>query len=264
MPSLHHDPDFRLEEPRLGTLTLAEIGHDPPGPEPGLSPDQRRDRHRNQLSDQRRDQNLAQSRDQRREQPWGQLQGERRDDRVLPETTGSGFGPRRLVDLLGMTLACLLIWVVYRGFTALPPVPDQSPWNLLGSARPGEEAATLTTTAQGTRKSLPPIGQFDFGQTTPITTTNLPVLAEREPVELYRSIYELEDSFEARYQPPPGCANQETNTSLDMTDCINHRLNARRAFLASNGRTMTPDKPDKGLREGPIKNHWEADSDSWR
>jgi len=243
MPSLRNNPDFRPAEPRLGTLNLAEIGDDPPRPTRNPAP------HQGQA--------------QRQGQGQGYQPDQDRRGDSLRNTTRSGFGLRRLLDLLGMTLALLLIWIVYRSFSTLPSLPSQSPWSLLGSARKNDPPPMLTSTAPGTGKPLPPIGQFDFGQTTPITS--LPVLAAGEPVELYRSIYELEDSFEARYQPPPGCANLETDTSLDMTDCINHRLNARRAFLASNGRTLTPDKANQGLKEGPINHLWEADPhDRWR
>lgn len=239
MPSLFNDPDFRPAEPRLGTLNLTHIGDDPP----------------------RSAQHQGQAQRQGLSQGYQPAQGRPGDS--PGNTTRTGFGLRRLLDLLGMTLALLLIWIVYRSFSTLPSLPSQSPWSLLGSARRDEHPPILTSTAPGAGKPLPPIGQFDFGQTTPITS--LPVPASGEPVELYRSIYELEDRFEARYQPPPGCANLETDTSLDLTDCINHRLNARRAFLASNGRTLTPAKPDQGLKAGPIENHWEGDPhDRWR
>ena len=42
---------------------------------------------------------------------------------------------RRLLDLVGMSLAFLLFWIAYRAFVALPQAPDQSPWARLGSAR---------------------------------------------------------------------------------------------------------------------------------
>lgn len=163
---------------------------------------------------------------------------------------------RRLLDLVGMSLAFLLFWIAYRSFVALPQAPDQSPWARLGSARL-EAAPTLNgAVASAPGKNLPPIGQFDFGQSIPPEA--LPALAQQQPVELYRSIYELEDAFEARYVPPPTCAGLDANNAADPTDCVNHRLRARRAFLASNGRSMVPEEAPWVRTSGP---GWEVESD---
>lgn len=156
---------------------------------------------------------------------------------------------RRLLDLVGMSLALLLFWVAYRGFVALPRVPNQSPWALLGSARTEVTQASNAVLASAPGKHLPPIGQFDFGQTVPPEA--LPALAQQQPVELYRSIYELEDAFDAKYVPPSACVNLEANNAADMTDCVNHRLRARRAFLASNGRSLTPEEAPWVRASGP-------------
>nr|MBP6808950.1 hypothetical protein [Chromatiaceae bacterium] len=147
---------------------------------------------------------------------------------------------RRLLDLVGMSLAFLLFGIAYRAFVALPQAPDQSPWARLGSARLEAAPASNGVVASAPSKNLPPIGQFDFGQSVPPEA--LPALGQQQPVELYRSIYELEDAFEAKYVPPPTCAGLEANNAADPTDCVNHRLRARRAFLASNGRSMAPEE----------------------
>ena len=163
---------------------------------------------------------------------------------------GSWLSFRRLLDLLGMSLAFLLLWISYQAFLATPKTPTQSPWALLGSARLETPTAPRANQAAESAKTLPPIGQFDFGQTVALTDTPpaLPALIRQEPVELYRSIYELEDAFEAKYVPPAGCAGLDTQAGVDITACINHRLGARRAFLASNGRTLEPDEPVRARR----------------
>lgn len=173
-----------------------------------------------------------------------------------PRAGGAWLSFRRLLDLLGMTLALLLIWISYQAFLALPETPTQSPWALLGSARQETPATPRGTQGTEPAKALPPIGQFDFGGTVVITDTPsalpAPALIRQEPVELYRSIYELEDAFEAKYVPPAGCAGLDTQAGVDITACINHRLNARRAFLASNGRTMEPDEPVRVRRSADV------------
>lgn len=158
---------------------------------------------------------------------------------------GSWLSFRRLLDLLGISLTLPLFWLGYQAFLALPEAPTQSPWALLGSARQETAAAPPANLAAAPARTLPPIGQFDFGQTVTPTDTPpaLPALIRQEPVELYRSIYELEDAFEAKYVPPAGCAGLDTQAGVDITACINHRLSARRAFLASNGRSLEPDEP---------------------
>ena len=163
---------------------------------------------------------------------------------------------RRLLDLVGMSLAFLLFWIAYRGFVALPQAPDQSPWARLGSVRLEAAPASNGVVASAPSKNLPPIGQFDFGQSVPPEA--LPALGQQQPVELYRSIYELEDAFEAKYVPPPTCAGLEANNAADPTDCVNHRLRARRAFLASNGRSMAPEDAPRVRTSGP---GWEMESD---
>ena len=162
---------------------------------------------------------------------------------------------RRFLDLVGMSLAFLLFGIAYRAFVALPQVPDQSPWARLGSARLEETPAPNGVVANAPGKNLPPIGQFDFGQSVPPEA--LPALAQQQPVELYRSIYELEDAFEAKYVPPPTCAGLDANNAADPTDCVNHRLRARRAFLASNGRSMVPEEAPRVRTSGP---GWEMES----
>jgi len=98
-----------------------------------------------------------------------------------------GFGFRRLLDLVGATLAFLLIWMAYRAFIALPPRSNHSPWDLLGSetsARPRSGPAPASTPP--TKKNLPPLGEFDFGrQATPSVQSSS---APSGPVVL-RSIY---------------------------------------------------------------------------
>lgn len=98
-----------------------------------------------------------------------------------------GFGFRRLLDLVGATLAFLLIWMAYRAFIALPPRPDHSPWDLLGSetgARPRPGPAPASTPS--TKKNLPPLGEFDFGRQATPSVQSSP--AQSVPVVL-RSIY---------------------------------------------------------------------------
>ena len=186
--------------------------------------------------------------------------------RQKPALSGGGawLNFRRLLDLLGMSLAFLLFWISYQAFLALPKTPTHSPWTLLGSARLEAEAAPRANQATVPAKALPPIGQFDFGQTVVATDTTpaLPALIRQEPVELYRSVYELEDAFEAKYVPLAGCAGLNTQAGVDITACINHRLGARRAFLASNGRTMEPDEPVR-VRRPDARTEMDAE-ESWR
>lgn len=168
---------------------------------------------------------------------WGAEAGTRPVSRRR-EAPWMGF--RRLVDLMGMAFAFVLIWLAYQAFSALPRAPSQSPWALLGSARVEAEPAPALALSGKTDKALPPIGEFGFFQGMPAVSWS--GLGRQEPVELYRSIYELEDAFEARYVPPPACGDPEAGDAAALTDCVNHRLSARRAFLASNGRTLVPDE----------------------
>ncbi len=177
---------------------------------------------------------------------------------------GSWLSFRRLLDLLGISLTLPLFWLGYQAFLALPEAPTQSPWALLGSARQETAAAPRASQAAAPARTLPPIGQFDFGQTVAPTDTPPPppALIRQEPVELYRSIYELEDAFEAKYVPPAGCAGLDTQAGVDITACINHRLSARRAFLASNGRTLEPDEPVR-VRRPTAETEMEGE-EGWR
>jgi hypothetical protein len=84
-----------------------------------------------------------------------------------PPYPSSWLSFRRLLDLTGMSLAFLLFWIAYRGFIALPQAPDQSPWARLGSARLEATPTLNGAVASAPGKNLPPIGQFDFGQSVP-------------------------------------------------------------------------------------------------
>jgi hypothetical protein len=147
----------------------------------------------------------------------------------------------RVVDTLGMVLALGLVWVSWEWFDALPasPVSSHSPWSLLGKSR------TLTESASGEKRnggSLRPLGQMAYGPEFPLAVppeqAGRPLVSEPDPVEVFRSIRELEDAFNARYVPPSSC--YDWSDSGGLAECGNHRIRARRAFIASNGRTMVP------------------------
>jgi restriction system protein len=152
---------------------------------------------------------------------------------------------RRVANLIGMTLALGLGWVTYEWFDTLPASPSDTPWALLGrhNPAPAQGHAELAAGIVSGEKTLPPLGQLDYGPDPAMLLANRWGLGLAHSggagIGGFRSIRELEDAFNDRYVPPPSCF--EAGSPGGLTSCGNHRIRARRAFIASNGRTMTPE-----------------------
>jgi restriction system protein len=154
---------------------------------------------------------------------------------------------RRIANLIGMGIVLGAIWMTYQWFDALPEAPSHTPWALLGrhQSQPGKAYAELAAGLVAGEQALPPLGQLDYGPD-PLPPKSVETIRGTEtyrepPVEVFRSIRELEDAFNARYVPPPSCYDGSSPGGL--ASCGNHRIRARRAFMASNGRTMVPEAP---------------------
>jgi restriction system protein len=154
---------------------------------------------------------------------------------------------RRIVNLIGMSVVLGLIWMTYDWFDALPETPSDTPWALLGQdqSQPAKAYAELAAGLVAGERALPPLGQLDYGpEMLPVKTVETirgTETYQEPPMEVFRSIRELEDAFNARYVPPPSCYDGSSPGGL--ASCGNHRIRARRAFIASNGRTMVPAEP---------------------
>jgi hypothetical protein len=167
--------------------------------------------------------------------------------RPLTREGGTRFSPGRIANLVGMGLGMGLIWAVYQWFDALPAVPAEAPWALLGRDQGQSAEARERTAAAATPddETLPPLGQLAYGPD--FTESPLAGASGRAAYlaagfsEVFRSIRDLEEAFNASYVPPTSCSADASPGS--MASCGNHRIRARRAFIASNGRTMVPEPP---------------------
>jgi restriction system protein len=180
---------------------------------------------------------------------------------ALLQRAREGVRVARVANLIGMTLALGLGWVTYEWFNALPASPSATPWALLGrdNDQPVERYAALAAGIVSGERALPPLGQLDYGPeparllATAASASPEPAPVEEPVIEVFRSIRELEDAFNARYVPPPSC--YDPGSPGGLASCGNHRIRARRAFIASNGRTMTPaptPRPDDHKRVSPV------------
>jgi hypothetical protein len=177
----------------------------------------------------------------------------RRVNSSRPRMNLPRFHARKIADAFGMLVAVAFLWSIYAWFLQLPDSPSATPWDLLGS---GSDSVVLARRLQGlgrTRsaaeilKGERPLGQYQFGPP-PIffilPDPNMPAPEIRhlsqepeEPVEVYHSLQELEAAFDAKYVPPPECfANGSSNL---FVKCGNHRIRARRTFIANGGK-ITP------------------------
>lgn len=141
--------------------------------------------------------------------------------------------PRRLVDATGMLLAFGALWLVYEWFVDLPDAPANTPWALMGA---GGDSAVLARRLEGLQ--LPgagagavdrPLGQFQFGPAGTIAEMEAAAASRNG----YQNLRELESAFDEKYVPPPECYAWESNDQ--MVRCGNHRIRARRDFVASGG-----------------------------
>ena len=152
-----------------------------------------------------------------------------------------------------MLLAIGLLWNTYEWFVQLPEAPTDWPWSLLGR---GSDSGLLARRLEGIELSESgarlqeddrPLGQFQFGP--PGRIADLKPLVPGPGS--YGSLRELEAAFEAKYVPPPECYTWESNNQ--MVRCGNHRIRARRAFIASGG------------EETPmLLGTWEEPGENWR
>jgi hypothetical protein len=153
---------------------------------------------------------------------------------------------RKIADGIGILATIGISWGSYQWFLQLPEEPAETPWSLLGTSYSPEglerrlrgPGRTRYETARILRQERP-VGQFRFGPPPGyLTVAELDVPApEQPPVEVYHSIRELEQAFEAKYVPPPECYAYESNQVL--VKCGNHRIRARRTFIESGGK-VTP------------------------
>jgi hypothetical protein len=152
----------------------------------------------------------------------------------------------RILNLVGMGTALGVAWAAYTWFSALPPAPRGGPWEapkVQGDMPPATKQTQLTT---GTVAATRPLGRFEFGVPLPDpsaaeASSEEATAPEEEPIEIYRSVQELEIAFGAKYIPPPECA--DLSSPARLASCGNHRIRARRAFIESGGRTMDPTPP---------------------
>jgi len=178
------------------------------------------------------------------------------------------IGTARIANAIGMTLSIGLIWMTFQWFNALPATPADTPWSLLGQGRQHADShrtKTMVGYASLQQDGTPPLGQLDYGpdltlspstEAEPTEAEPTGVVIEQEPEEeVFRSVRELEDAFDARYVPPPACYAHGTPDNLAR--CGNHRIRARRAFLASNGRTMAPSELERTQPTAPSSEPYE-------
>lgn len=177
---------------------------------------------------------------------------------------------RKIADAVGIAISLGALWLIYEQFLQLPDAPTDTPWALLGTGS-GSEALTRrlkslgrTDPAASLLKDGRPLGQYRFGP--PLgylkqTEANAQVPAWKEPVEVYRSLRELEAAFEAKYVPPPECYAYESDSLF--VKCGNHRIRARRTFIDSGGK-VTPtllgswEEPRAVVMELPLQD-WQRD-----
>ena len=132
---------------------------------------------------------------------------------------------RYALRLVGVLLAAA---VILGGFDWITSLPDKR----LAPAKPPEPAAAPASQAASSRVAEPPA---------PAAPTK-PLPAPSPPPGLgdFRSVHELDAAFEAFYVPPPGCADPASHA--DMVGCANHRIRARRGYMAAG----TPTEPAMG------------------
>ena len=108
----------------------------------------------------------------------------------------------------------------------LPPQPEAAPASTAKLPSPsGHEATTLIPALTTTLAPDPD----------PMPTP----LAAPGPGGVH-SVQEIDAAFEAFYLPPPGCASP--SSQADLVECANHRIRARRGFMA----TGTPAESTEG------------------
>lgn len=160
----------------------------------------------------------------------------------------------RLLDTAGVIAAMAAIWMIYQWFFVLPADAAATPWSRMGSARSSEVVVGVLATEADLLHGL---GIVDFGAArteaapgpAPVESIE-PVLAEPEPEEpIYHSVRELDAAFERTYRAPPGCS--APHSTARMVECGNHRMRARRNFIASDGRTMEG-APAKVIASGRV------------
>jgi len=152
---------------------------------------------------------------------------------------------RKVADLLGVLVTLGILWGLYEWFLQLPPDPEGSPWALLGAQSDSQALMRRLhglENAQATAKMLAgdrPLGQYRFGPPPGFLAMAKPEIPVQttEPVEVYHSLRELEEAFDAKYVPPPECYAYGSDSFL--VKCGNHRIRARRDFIASGGK-VTP------------------------
>jgi restriction system protein len=151
---------------------------------------------------------------------------------------------RKVADLLGVLVTLGILWGLYEWFLQLPPDPEGSPWALLGAQSDSQALMRRLhglENAQATAKMLAgdrPLGQYLFGPPPGFLAMMKPEIPvqKTEPVEVYHSLRELEEAFDAKYVPPPECYAYGSDS---LVKCGNHRIRARRDFIASGGK-VTP------------------------
>ena len=143
--------------------------------------------------------------------------------------------PKKIVDAIGMLIASGILWGVYDWFSTLPDAPTDTPWALLGA---GHDSEVLARRMQGIDRPAPsarakegdrPLGQLQFGPSGRIADLE----AKAREKAGYNSLRDLETAFDDKYVPPPECYAWESNDQ--MVKCGNHRIRARRDFIASGG-----------------------------
>lgn len=143
--------------------------------------------------------------------------------------------PKKIVDAVGVLIALAILWGAYDWFSTLPDAPTDTPWALLGASHDSE---ALARRMQGIDRPPPgarakegerPLGQLQFGPSGLIADLE----AKAREKEGYNSLRELETAFDDKYVPPPECYAWES--SDQMVKCGNHRIRARRDFIASGG-----------------------------
>jgi len=151
---------------------------------------------------------------------------------------------RKIADAVGILVAMGIFWGIYQWFLLLPGEPTDTPWALLGAGGKSEDflkgmqGFTPSQSSVPIPEGDPPLGHFQFGPAPdfPITT-EAEIQMQGGPAEVYHSLRELETAFEARYVPPPECYAYESSTQ--MVKCGNHRIRARRTFIASGGKVTS-------------------------
>jgi restriction system protein len=196
------------------------------------------------------------------------------DSLRLPQWTPPRIRVRTIIDAFGVLAAIRLLWGVYTWFVELPDAAQGMPWALLGT---GGESGKLVEqwkgmvrdrSPPGLRVGIRPLGQFNFGPPPPgLSIPAQPEIPDREePVEVYHSLRELETAFDARYVAPPECYTIQSD--LLFVKCGNHRIRARRTFIANGGKVTATilggwEEP-RPIRTRAQRQDWrQYDEDDW-